>query len=181
MLRKIRLTCALVVFVLITGLFLDFTGTLHTWLGWLAKIQFLPAVLALNIGVIVFLVVLTLVFGRIYWLLGGIARSLQFVRTHRTEPVSADIHLGQQPAGFLGRTCQQLCFLRKGCVAAQSAYFHHRGSKLRCTHRVGLAQRTYLLQHRLSGGYRSGIYLALLAASSRTRCREMYQMQSVRT
>lgn len=66
MLRKIRLTCALVVFVLITGLFLDFTGTLHTWLGWLAKIQFLPAVLALNIGVIVFLVVLTLVFGRIY-------------------------------------------------------------------------------------------------------------------
>lgn len=66
MLRKIRLTCALVVFVLITGLFLDFTGTLHTWLGWLAKIQFLPAVLALNLGVVVFLVVLTLVFGRIY-------------------------------------------------------------------------------------------------------------------
>lgn len=53
-------------FVLITGLFLDFTGTLHTWLGWLAKIQFLPAVLALNIGVIIFLVMLTLVFGRIY-------------------------------------------------------------------------------------------------------------------
>ncbi len=66
MLRKIRLTCALVVFVVITGLFLDFTGTLHTWFGWLAKIQFLPAVLALNIGVILFLVVLTLVFGRIY-------------------------------------------------------------------------------------------------------------------
>ena len=66
MLRKIRLTCALVVFVLITGLFLDFTGTLHAWLGWLAKIQFLPAILALNIGVILFLVVLTLVFGRIY-------------------------------------------------------------------------------------------------------------------
>ncbi len=66
MLRKIRLTCALVVFVLITGLFLDFTGTLHAWLGWLAKIQFLPAVLALNIGVILFLIVLTLVFGRIY-------------------------------------------------------------------------------------------------------------------
>ena len=66
MLRKIRLTCALVMFVLITGLFLDFTGTLHAWLGWLAKIQFLPAVLALNIGVILLLIVLTLVFGRIY-------------------------------------------------------------------------------------------------------------------
>ena len=66
MLRKIRITCALVVFILITLLFLDFTGTLHAWLGWLAKIQFLPAALALNIGVVLFLVVLTLVFGRIY-------------------------------------------------------------------------------------------------------------------
>jgi len=66
MLRKIRITCALAVFILITLLFLDFTGTLHAWLGWLAKIQFLPAALALNIGVVLFLVVLTLVFGRIY-------------------------------------------------------------------------------------------------------------------
>ena len=54
MLRKLRLTLALVVFVLITGLFLDFTGTLHAWLGWLAKIQFLPALLALNLAVVFF-------------------------------------------------------------------------------------------------------------------------------
>jgi len=54
------------VFVGITLLFLDFTGTLHHWLGWLAKIQFLPAVLALNVAVIVGLVLLTLIFGRIY-------------------------------------------------------------------------------------------------------------------
>ena len=53
-------------FVGITLLFLDFTGTLHHWLSWLAKIQFLPAVMALNVVVIVALVVLTLVFGRIY-------------------------------------------------------------------------------------------------------------------
>ena len=66
MLRKIRLVCALVIFVLITGMFLDFTGTLHIWLGWLAKIQFLPALLALNVGVVLLLIVLTLVFGRIY-------------------------------------------------------------------------------------------------------------------
>lgn len=51
MLRKIRLTFAMICFVLITLLFLDFTGTLHGWFGWLAKIQFLPAVLALNVGV----------------------------------------------------------------------------------------------------------------------------------
>lgn len=61
MLRKIRLTFAMICFALITLLFLDFTGTLHGWFGW-----FLPAVLALNVGVILFLVILTLVCGRIY-------------------------------------------------------------------------------------------------------------------
>jgi ferredoxin len=66
MLKKIRTILAAVVFTLITLLFLDFTGTLHCWLGWLAKIQFLPAVMALNVIVIVALIALTLVFGRIY-------------------------------------------------------------------------------------------------------------------
>ncbi len=66
MLRKIRVVLASVFFTLITLMLLDFTGTLHGWLGWMAKIQFLPAVLALNVGVFAFLVVLTLVFGRIY-------------------------------------------------------------------------------------------------------------------
>ena len=66
MLRIIRTILAVVVFALITLLFLDFTGTLHHWLSWLAKIQFLPAVMALNVVVVVALVVLTLIFGRIY-------------------------------------------------------------------------------------------------------------------
>ena len=66
MLKKIRITLATLCFTAITLLFLDFTGTLHAWLEWLAKIQFLPAVLALNVIVIVALLVLTLVFGRIY-------------------------------------------------------------------------------------------------------------------
>ena len=57
---------AIVCFVAITLLFLDFTGSLHAWLGWLAKIQFLPALLALNIGVVAVLVVLTLLLGRVY-------------------------------------------------------------------------------------------------------------------
>ena len=65
-LRRLRVTLAAVFFTLITLLFLDFTGTLHTWLCWLAKIQFLPALLALNVGVVVALVLLTLLFGRIY-------------------------------------------------------------------------------------------------------------------
>ena len=66
MLRKIRTILAAVTLVLITLLFLDFTGTLHSWLGWMAKIQLLPAVMALNVVVIVALIALTLVFGRIY-------------------------------------------------------------------------------------------------------------------
>ncbi len=66
MLRKIRLTLALFCFAAITLLFLDFTGTLHGLLGWLAKIQFLPAVLALNVGVVVLWIIMTLLFGRVY-------------------------------------------------------------------------------------------------------------------
>ena len=66
MLKKIRVVLALVFWACITLLFLDFTGTLRHYVGWMAKIQFLPAVLALNIGVIIGLVALTLIFGRIY-------------------------------------------------------------------------------------------------------------------
>ena len=56
MLKKVRVVLAALFFVLITLLFLDVTGTLHTWFGWMAKIQFIPAVMALNVGVIVGLV-----------------------------------------------------------------------------------------------------------------------------
>ena len=66
MLRKIRLTLAIVCFALITLLFLDFTGTIHAWFGWLAKIQFLPSLLALNVSVVIALLLLTLVLGRVY-------------------------------------------------------------------------------------------------------------------
>ena len=65
MLRTIRITLATVMFVCITWLFLDFTGTAYEWFSWMPKLQFLEAVLAVNIGVIVFLVILTLVCGRI--------------------------------------------------------------------------------------------------------------------
>lgn len=66
MLRKIRIALATLFFVLITLLFLDFTGTLHGWFDWLAKIQLLPALLALNVGVVLVMVALTLLFGRVY-------------------------------------------------------------------------------------------------------------------
>ena len=66
MLRKIRIALATLFYVAITALFLDFTGTLHAWLGWMAQIQFLPALLAQNLIVVVALIILTRIFGRVY-------------------------------------------------------------------------------------------------------------------
>ena len=63
---KIRKILGGVFFVCITLLFLDFTGTIHAWLGWMATFQFLPAVLALNFGVVLLMVSITLFMGRIY-------------------------------------------------------------------------------------------------------------------
>ncbi len=65
-LRKIRIILATVMCLGITWLFLDFTGTAHHFLGWMAKVQLLEAVLAVNVAVVAVLVLLTLVFGRIY-------------------------------------------------------------------------------------------------------------------
>ena len=66
MLRKVRIGLALLFFTAITLLFLDFTGVLHLYLGWLAKVQLLPAVLSLNVAVVLFFVVVTLLVGRTY-------------------------------------------------------------------------------------------------------------------
>lgn len=66
MLKKVRVILAVSFFLLLTLLFLDFTGTLHLWFGWMAKVQLIPAILAVNIVVLVGLVLITLIFGRIY-------------------------------------------------------------------------------------------------------------------
>ncbi|MBR5052832.1 MAG: 4Fe-4S binding protein, partial [Bacteroidaceae bacterium] len=66
MLKRIRLTLAIIFWVLITWLLVDFTGTAHAYLGWMAKIQFIPALLALNVGALLFVIALTLLMGRIY-------------------------------------------------------------------------------------------------------------------
>lgn len=66
MLRKIRITLAALFFAGITALFLDFTGVLPAYFGWMAKIQFVPALLAVNVGIVAALLLLTFIFGRIY-------------------------------------------------------------------------------------------------------------------
>ena len=65
-LQRIRRVLAAIFFLGITLMFLDFTGTLHKFLSWMAQVQFLPAVLALNFLVVIVLLLLTLLFGRMY-------------------------------------------------------------------------------------------------------------------
>ncbi|MCF0163752.1 MAG: 4Fe-4S binding protein, partial [Bacteroidales bacterium] len=38
MLRKLRIILAAISFTLVTLLFLDFTGAVHSWFGWMAKV-----------------------------------------------------------------------------------------------------------------------------------------------
>ena len=63
MLRKIRIALAALFLI---GITLLFVGIGHGWWGWMAKLQFLPSALALNLAVIVGILLLTFVFGRIY-------------------------------------------------------------------------------------------------------------------
>lgn len=66
MLRKIRVILAVVFGILITLLFLDISGVLHKYFAFTAELQFVPALLALNVLVLIILILLTLVFGRVY-------------------------------------------------------------------------------------------------------------------
>ncbi len=66
MLKKIRIVLSVTLFSLITFYFLDFAGILPIQFHALTHIQFVPALLALNFGILAFLVLLTLLFGRIY-------------------------------------------------------------------------------------------------------------------
>jgi polyferredoxin len=66
MLKAIRILAASVCFILITLLFLDFTGTARVNVGWLSRIQFVPALFAANLAVLTGLVVVTLLLGRVY-------------------------------------------------------------------------------------------------------------------
>lgn len=66
MLRKIRVSISVVLFALITFYFLDFAGILPNSFHRLAHIQFIPALLSFSIGILAFLILLTLLFGRIY-------------------------------------------------------------------------------------------------------------------
>ncbi len=65
-LKVIRITLAALMLLGITALLLDTTGVLRHWLGWMPKVQLLPAMMALNVVVVVAILLVTLVIGRFY-------------------------------------------------------------------------------------------------------------------
>ena len=66
MLRRLRIGISALLFVLISFFFLDFAEILPNSFHRLAHLQFIPAILSLSIGILLFLIVLTLLFGRVY-------------------------------------------------------------------------------------------------------------------
>lgn len=66
MLKRLRIVFATLFFVGITLMFLDFTGTIHLYLSWMAKLQFWPALMGMSIIPVVIVLLLTLLLGRIY-------------------------------------------------------------------------------------------------------------------
>ncbi len=66
MLKKFRVGFSIVLIVLITFFFLDFAGILPLGFHSVTKIQLVPALLALNVDVLIILFVLSFVFGRVY-------------------------------------------------------------------------------------------------------------------
>jgi ferredoxin len=66
MLRKLRIAVSLIFSVLLTIYIIDFAGLMPVWFDVLAEVQLIPALLALNVAIIVGLLLLTVVFGRVY-------------------------------------------------------------------------------------------------------------------
>ena len=92
--KKIKLIRSLlgaIFFIGITLLFLDFTGTISGFLSWMAKIQFLPALLGLNIAIIAAILIISVILGRIYCSVicpmgvfqDGIAHLHNWIKTNR--------------------------------------------------------------------------------------------------
>lgn len=66
MLRTFRIIFAILFLAAVSLIFLDNTGFAAEYLGWTAKIQVIPALLSFNAVAIALLVILTIIFGRIY-------------------------------------------------------------------------------------------------------------------
>ena len=65
-LKTIRIILAALMLLGMTALLLDATGLLRHWLGWMPKVQLLPAVLAGNFVLVAAILAVTLLIGRFY-------------------------------------------------------------------------------------------------------------------
>ena len=65
-LKTIRVVLAALMLLGITALLLDATGMLRHWLGWMPKVQLLPAILAMNFVIVASVLVVTVLIGRFY-------------------------------------------------------------------------------------------------------------------
>ena len=111
MLRKIRIILAAIVFILCAALFLDGSGTVSSWFGWIAKIQFLPALLALNLLPVAALTALFwLLFNRAWAAVAGsgiLVLGMSLVNYYkivlRNDPfLAADVFLVSEAANMTG-------------------------------------------------------------------------------
>lgn len=66
LLKTLRAIAACFVFILFILLFMNWGGVFEKVLGWLPKLEFWPAVLAVNVGILVLILSVTMVFGRWY-------------------------------------------------------------------------------------------------------------------
>ena len=74
MLRKLRITLAIIMILLVTLLFVgvgygisyEVNHGIDQWIGWSAKIQFIPALLSFPFVIAAIIIVISLLFGRIY-------------------------------------------------------------------------------------------------------------------
>ena len=66
MLRKLRIALAIIMILLITLLFVGAGYGVSHWVGWTAKIQFIPALLSLLFVVVAAIIAISLIFGRVY-------------------------------------------------------------------------------------------------------------------
>ena len=104
------------------------------------------------------------------WRCGTVAGPLLCLRAYCHQSVAAAVEDGQQRAGLHCRTLRQLCILsrRDGSAQHDGGDPDCRGDPRSAGH-IGMAQRTHLLQHHLSGRYGTVAVEPLLPAEDTLR------------
>ena len=145
-LKVIRIILAALMLLGITALLLDTTGVLRHWLGWMPKVQLLPAMMALNVAVVVAILLVTLVIGRFYCAVVcpmGIFQDL-FVWAHKLIFGKKRPYRYRKPANWLRYTVLALFVLAMlvglNSIAVLIAPYSAYGRMVTGLHASGLAQ-----------------------------------------